>query len=139
MPWNLYLSPLKSAWEPLAVLSHLVGPGGLLSDLQPSAPSSGYGSSRCGPWWWQCANPQFEQRPIPPKGPVLLYSPPETAPRQRMYVQGVVIWPPLQPLTLLLKHTSWAEIGRFFSPSVLMHTRSDAASAPANAQPVRKP
>ena len=41
VPWNLYLSALKSAWEPLAVLSHFVGPGGDLSDLQPSAPSSG--------------------------------------------------------------------------------------------------
>ena len=33
MPWNLYLSPLKSAWDPLAVLSHLVGPGGRLVGL----------------------------------------------------------------------------------------------------------
>ena len=71
-----------------------------------------------------------------PKGPVLLYWPPLTAPRQRMYVQGVVIWPPLQPFRFELKHTSWAEIGKALSPSVAMHMRSLAASAPAKAQPV---
>lgn len=41
VPWNLYLSALKSTCDPLAVVSHFVGPDGEVSDLQPSAPSSG--------------------------------------------------------------------------------------------------
>ena len=51
-----------------------------------------------------------------------------------MNVHGVVIWPPPQPLMFELKQTSCAEIGRFMSPSVAMHMRSEAASAPPNAQ-----
>merc|ERR1719480_66573 len=51
--------------------------------------------------------------------------------------QGVLIWPPLQPWDKKmpeLKHTSCEERGTIMAASVAMHMRSDAASAPANAQ-----
>ena len=51
-----------------------------------------------------------------------------------MKVHGVVIWPPPQPSNEAQKQTSWAASGMSILPPVAMHMRSDAASAPANAQ-----
>ena len=51
-----------------------------------------------------------------------------------MKVHGVVIWPPPQPSNEAQKQTSWAASGISILPPVAMHMRSDAASAPANAQ-----
>ena len=63
-----------------------------------------------------------------------LYWPPLTAPDEAIHSHGVEIWPPPQPLGLEQKHTSWAERGTSILPLVAMHIRSDAASAPPNAQ-----
>ena len=51
-----------------------------------------------------------------------------------MYDHGVEIWPPPQPLNDEQKQTSCAESGICSVAFVAMHIRSDAASAPANAQ-----
>jgi len=52
-----------------------------------------------------------------------------------MNVQGVEIWPPLQPpVKIGLKQTSSAASGMSSVALDEMHMRSDAASAPAKAQ-----
>eukprot|EP00967_Tisochrysis_lutea_P094737 scaffold137819_cov39-Tisochrysis_lutea.AAC.1 len=74
-----------------------------------------------------------EHRPFP-KGPVPLYWPPVTAPEWRTCVHGVWIMPPSQPEREAQKQMSCAESGTIILPPVAIHIRSDAASAPANAQ-----
>eukprot|EP00401_Gymnodinium_catenatum_P054036 CAMPEP_0117504610 /NCGR_PEP_ID=MMETSP0784-20121206/24937_1 /TAXON_ID=39447 /ORGANISM="" /LENGTH=374 /DNA_ID=CAMNT_0005299969 /DNA_START=173 /DNA_END=1295 /DNA_ORIENTATION=- len=51
-----------------------------------------------------------------------------------MKVHGVSIMPPSQPSDSAQKHTSSADKGSMMEAFVLMHMRSEAASAPANAQ-----
>ena len=63
-----------------------------------------------------------------------LYREPVTAPVCLMYDHGVLIMPPSHPLNDEQKHTSCAESGKSIDALVAMHMRSDAASAPANAQ-----
>jgi len=46
----------------------------------------------------------------------------------------VRIIPPWQPKSDAQKQTSWADSGVIILPPVAMHMRSEAASAPANAQ-----
>ena len=57
-----------------------------------------------------------------------------TAPERLMKLHGVLIIPPPQPLKEEQKHTSCAERAVMIDAFVAMHMRSDAASAPANAQ-----
>merc|ERR1719181_2025475 len=129
-PENEYLSLLKLLLE---AESHFFGPFGDEADGHPGAPSAGYGSAPCGPWWWQCGREKSEQRPLP-NGPEPWYWPPETAPSREMKDHGVVIWPPSQPSGFELQQTSCAEIGVMSLPLEAMHIRSEAASAPPKAQ-----